>query len=79
MNAKDIANFLPRGMHREDAAFYVGVSPATFDELVKSGRMPPPKRVGRRTIWDRRQLDVCFEDLPSKKDDNDWDEAIRER
>ena len=38
-----------RGMHREDAVFYVGVSPATFDQMVKDGRMSPPKRVGRRT------------------------------
>jgi hypothetical protein len=74
---KDIANFLPRGMHRLDAAFHIGVSPATFDEMVKDGRMPQPKRVGKRTIWDRRQLDVSFKDLPDKNDANDWDEAIR--
>jgi len=69
--------FLPRGLRREDAAYYVGVSPATFDEMVKDRRMPQPKKVGKRTIWDRRQLDVSFEDLPDRNDDSDWDEAIR--
>jgi predicted DNA-binding transcriptional regulator AlpA len=68
--------FLPRGLRREDAAAYIGVSPATFDELVKAGRMPQPKRIGKRTIWDRRQLDASFEDLPDRGDGSDWDEAI---
>jgi hypothetical protein len=30
-------------------------------------------------IWDRRQLDASFEDLPDRNDENDWDEAIRIR
>ena len=32
---------------------YVGVSPGKFDELVRDGRMPPPKRIGRK-VWDVR-------------------------
>jgi predicted DNA-binding transcriptional regulator AlpA len=72
----DNAGLMPRGLRREDAAFYVGVSPATFDEMVKDGRMPQPKKVGKRTIWDRRQLDASFEDLPDRNDESDWDEAI---
>jgi predicted DNA-binding transcriptional regulator AlpA len=75
----DNASFLPRGFRREDAAFYIGVSPAMFDEMVKDGRMPQPKRVGRRTIWDRQQLDVCFEELPDRGDGNDWDEVVRSK
>jgi len=51
MGAKtDNAGFLPRGLRREDAAYYVGVSPAMFDEMVKDGRMPQPKKVNKRTI-----------------------------
>jgi len=45
--------------------------------MVKDGRMPPPKKVGKRTIWDRRQLDASFEDLPDRNDESDWDQAIR--
>jgi hypothetical protein len=39
--------------------------------------MPQPKQVNKRKIWDRRQLDVSFEDLPDRNDDSDWDQAIR--
>jgi predicted DNA-binding transcriptional regulator AlpA len=55
----------PRGLSRVAAASYVGVSPTTFDQLVKDGRMPPPKRINSRTVWDIRQLDEAFDALPS--------------
>src|SRR5215468_8792122 len=45
-----------RGLNREQAAFYVGISPTKFDELVKDGRMPKPKRIDNRRIWDVRAL-----------------------
>ena len=35
---------------------YIGVSPNKFDELVKSGRMPSPKRIDGRKVWDMRAL-----------------------
>jgi predicted DNA-binding transcriptional regulator AlpA len=54
-----------RGLSRMAAAAYVGISPTTFDQLVKDGRMPPPKRINSRTVWDIRQLDEAFEALPS--------------
>lgn len=64
----------PRGLQREAAAGYVGISPSKFDELVRDGRMPPPKLIDRRKVWDRNALDSAFDDLP---DDgapaNDWD------
>src|SRR6476646_11655978 len=46
----------PRGLSREQAAAYVGISPSLFDALVKYGRMPVPKRINSRTIWNRLQL-----------------------
>jgi predicted DNA-binding transcriptional regulator AlpA len=56
---------IPRGVSRGEATSYIGVSPTTFDALVKDGRMPPPKRIKSRTVWDVRQLDEAFEALPS--------------
>lgn len=53
----------PRGLSRVQAAAYVGVSPALFDELVKDGRMPKPLKVNARVIWDRHQLDEAFANL----------------
>jgi hypothetical protein len=53
-----------RGLSRLEAALYVGVSATKFDELVKEGRMPPPKRVDGRVLWDVRALDLAFDELP---------------
>lgn len=50
----------PRGLSRLQAAEYIGVSASLFDELVADGRMPGPKRINARTVWDRLQLDVAF-------------------
>jgi predicted DNA-binding transcriptional regulator AlpA len=63
----------PRGLSRIDAAAYLGVSPSMFDLMVKDGRMPPPKRINSRTVWDRRQLDAAFENLPGGDGENPWD------
>ena len=43
--------FPPRGMSRVEAAYYVGISPSLFDTMVKDGRMPGPKLINTRTIW----------------------------
>ena len=58
----------PRLITREAAAAYVSVSPTTFDEMVKDGRMPRPKRLGgRRKAWDVRALDAAIDDLPQQR------------
>jgi len=54
-------------------AQYVGVGTTLFDEMVKDGRMPAPKRINGKTIWDRVQLDEAFMALPCEADDNPWD------
>lgn len=60
----DPISYPPRGLCREDAARYVGISPSKFDQLVADKRMPKPKRVDGRVVWDRVKLDACFTDLP---------------
>lgn len=54
----------PRGLGRDDAAAYIGISPRKFDELVADGRMPRPRRIDGRLVWDRRGLDAAFDELP---------------
>ena len=72
------AALAPRGLSRVEAAAYVGVSPTKFDELVRDGRMPKPKRIDARTIWDRKQVDAAFDALPDEADRNPWnDVAVR--
>lgn len=45
-----------RGLSREEAAMYVGVGSTKFDEMVNDGRMPKPKRIDGRKLWDVRSL-----------------------
>jgi predicted DNA-binding transcriptional regulator AlpA len=54
----------PRGLRREHAAHYVGMSPTSFDSLVDEGKMPRPTTVkGRIVLWDRRALDQSLDQL----------------
>lgn len=66
----------PRGMSREVAARYVGVGATKFDEMVGDGRMPRPKRVDGRVIWDRLRLDAAFTDLPEDARVNPLDRML---
>lgn len=63
----DAISYPPRGLSREEAARYVGVGPTLFDEMVADGRMPKPKLINSRTIWDRVNLDISFSSLPDKE------------
>ena len=70
--------FPPKGLSRLEAARHVGVSPTTFDAMVKDGLMPRPKTVGARVLWDRVKVETYFDALPDKggsiEDDSfaDW-------
>lgn len=57
-------SFIPRGLSRIEAAHYVGVGTTMFDEMVADGRMPVPKIINSRKVWDRRLLDEAFDNLP---------------
>jgi len=66
-----------RGLSREEAAMYLGISASKFDELVRDGRMPRPKRIDSRKIWDVRDLDVAFDALPAENPQSQgtsWDD-----
>lgn len=68
----------PRGLSRVMAAAYLNLSPGKFDQLVEDGRMPPPKRVDGRKIWDRLALDTAFDALPDDGElvDNPWNSVL---
>ena len=53
-----------RGLSREEAAMYVGISPGKFDQLVADGRMPRALQIDGRKIWDRMEIDLAFGELP---------------
>lgn len=54
----------PLGLGRAEAAAYLGISPGTFDKLVQDGRMPPPKLIESRKVWDRDAITIAFRELP---------------
>jgi len=64
-----------RGLSRIEAADYVGIGETKFDEMVRDGRMPKPKRIDGRKIWDVWALNTSFEALPSdgNASNNPWD------
>ena len=73
-----------RGLHREEAAAYVGVSPSTFDKMMAEGLMPAALAVYGRKVWDVRALDRAFDALPGGPasaqdvpDDGGWDEVLK--
>jgi excisionase family DNA binding protein len=67
-----------RGLSRDEAAMYIGISTSKFDQLIADGRMPGAKRIDGRKVWDVRELDLHFDELP--QDDsgaatgNSWDD-----
>lgn len=63
----------PRGLSRTAAAAYIGVGPTLFDQMVRDGRMPSPKRINSRLVWDRFRLDSAFDELPDTTEaDDPW-------
>ena len=64
----------PRGLSRIQAAEYIGVGTTKFDEMVGDGRMPRPKRINGRKVWDRIKLDEAFGSLDDEAGPkNEWD------
>ena len=67
----------PRGLSRAQAAEYIGVSTTKFDQLVKDGRMPVPKCIDGRRVWDRTRVDAAFSALPGDDEQADaWHFAV---
>ncbi len=55
-----------RGRSREEAAGHIGVGATKFDEMVADGRMPEPRVIDARVVWDVYELDAYFDRLPRR-------------
>jgi hypothetical protein len=75
---KPTLNYLPRGLIKKWSAVYVGVGSTLFDEMVDDGRMPQPRIINSKEVWDTQELDFAFDDLPRKSEQtkNSWDETL---
>ncbi len=59
------------GLSEEEAAAAVGLGATKFRELVTSGRMPKPRRIDGRKVWDVDELRATFKSLPHEGDEGD--------
>lgn len=59
---------MKRGLSRREAAEYIGISESKFADLVRQGRMPAPRKIDRRLIYDRYQIDEAFDNLPTESE-----------
>jgi hypothetical protein len=67
-----------RGLSRIEAAMYVGVGATKFDELVATCRMPRPKCIDNRKVWDILALDRAFDLFPDDESgqiDRTWEDV----
>jgi len=64
-----------RGLSRDEAAMYIGISATKFDEMVIDCRMPAPVKIDSRKVWDIRSLDLAFDALSAQTpvQANSWD------
>ena len=76
MNQSPHSTLWPRGLSRVQAAAYVGLGTTFFDELVGEGKFPKPVKFGKRSVWDRIDLDDAFDtfkDSVAPSGPNPWD------
>jgi predicted DNA-binding transcriptional regulator AlpA len=62
----DVMPYLPVvfGLGQVEAAAAIGISVSKFRTLVEDGRMPSPRRIDGRSIWDVDELRAAFKALP---------------
>ncbi len=67
---------IPRiALRRTEAAASIGLSPSKFDQLVRDGRMPKPKRIDGAVLWDFESIRLAWLSLPEEGEGgpNEWD------
>ena len=63
-----------RGLSRQEAARYIGISVTLFDQLVAERTMPQPFKIRTRKLWDIRALDAAIDAL-AELDTVNWDDV----
>jgi predicted DNA-binding transcriptional regulator AlpA len=66
------------GLSRAQAAEYAGVGVSLFDRMVADGRMPKPKLINSRKVWQRQRPDEAFAELPDAGQDKELSSPWRD-
>jgi hypothetical protein len=61
------------GLGEVEAAAAIGISATKFRALVEEKRMPSPRRLDGRMIWDVDELRAAFKALPHADEDEKAD------
>ena len=74
---KNITLPIPRLMGVELAAGYFGISERSFERQLLNAAFPQPIKIGRRSLWDRKVLDIFIDELSGlaplePETDADW-------
>jgi predicted DNA-binding transcriptional regulator AlpA len=77
----DIMPYLPVvfGLGEVEAAAAIGISASKFRTLVEDQRMPSPRRIDGRSIWDVDELRAAFKALPHENEcekANSWADVV---
>jgi hypothetical protein len=61
------------GLGESDAAAAIGVSATKFRQLVVEGRMPSPRRIDGRLVYDVDELRAAFKAMPHENENKEGD------
>ncbi|KAF0120267.1 MAG: hypothetical protein FD152_4209 [Xanthobacteraceae bacterium] len=71
------------GLCDVEAAAAVGIGPSLFRQMVDDGRMPRPRIINARRLWDIDELRAAFKRLPHDgpevlraNDDDKWGRVV---
>lgn len=57
---------MPFAVSRQAAAALIGISTSFFDKLVRDGRMPQPRELDGRVLWDSEELRAAWRQVPKR-------------
>ncbi|RWN61444.1 MAG: hypothetical protein EOR99_31015 [Mesorhizobium sp.] len=56
----------PVGINRDQPAALIGIGPSLFDRLIIARKMPEPRPIAGRLIWDVEEVAAAFRALPHR-------------
>lgn len=67
-----------RGFPCALAADYLGISPSKFRQLVAAKKIPAPRLIDSKRVWDKYDLDDFFDNLPRDGESTGWEGFIND-